>query len=144
MTVKTRDFGEHDISEDMIIHFPNGIFAFEDQKRFIMLSPLGDNVFPAWLQSVDDEDLCFIVFDPEQISRNYTVTADAESLSVIKPETAEKLRYLVLAVVPEEYKNTTVNLKSPIVVNTEKMLAAQIIAAENYPIKFPIFAKEGE
>ena len=53
-------------------------------------------------------------------------------------------QYLVLAVVPEEYKDTTVNLKSPIMINTEKMLAVQTIAAENYPIKFPIFKKEGE
>ena len=143
MTVKTRDFGEQNVSEEKIINFPNGIYAFEEQHRFIMLSPLGDNVFPAWLQSVDDENLCFIVFDPQQIASDYSVTADPESLEAVKSETAEKLRYLVLAVVPEEYKNTTVNLKSPIIVNTEKMLAAQTIAAESYPIKFPIF-KEGQ
>lgn len=143
MTVKTRDFGEQNVSEDKIINFPNGIFAFEEQHRFIMLSPLGENVFPAWLQSVDDENLCFIVFDPEQIAIDYSVTADPDSLAAVKSDTTDKLRYLVLAVVPEEYKNTTVNLKSPIIVNTEKMLAAQTIAAESYPIKFPIF-KEGK
>lgn len=142
MTVKTRDFGEQNVSEDKIIYFPNGIFAFEEQHRFIMLSPLGENVFPAWLQSVDDENLCFIVFDPEQIASNYSVTADPESLEAVESGSAGRLRYLVLAVVPEEYKNTTVNMKSPIIVNTEKMLAAQTIAAESYPIKFPIF-KEG-
>lgn len=144
MTVKTRDFGEQTVSEENIINFPDGIFAFEDQHRFIMLSPLGDNVFPAWLQSVDDEDLCFIVYDPEQLTDNYSVTADEESLSAVSAKNGDKLRYLVLAVVPEEYKNTTVNLKSPIIINTDKMLAAQVIAAENYPIKFPIFKKEGD
>lgn len=143
MTVKTRDFGEQNVSEDNIITFPNGIFAFEEQHRFIMLSPLGDNVFPAWLQSVDDENLCFIVFDPEQIVSDYSITADPESLEAVESESTDKLSYLVLAVVPEEYKNTTVNLKSPIIVNSEKMLAAQTIAPENYPIKFSIF-KEGE
>ena len=143
MTVKTRDFGEQNVSDDKILKFPNGIFAFEEQHRFIMLSPLGENVFPAWLQSTDDENLCFIVFDPEQIASDYSVTADPESLAAVESESVDKLRYLVLAVVPEEYKNTTVNLKSPIIVNTEKMLAAQTIAAESYPIKFPIF-KEGK
>lgn len=143
MILKTRDFGEQNISEDKIIKFPNGLFAFEEDHRFVMLSPLGDNVFPAWLQSVDNENLCFIVFDPEQIASNYSITADPESLASVESETTDKLRYLVLAVVPEDYKNTTVNLKSPIIVNTDKMLAAQTIAAESYPIKFPIF-KEGE
>lgn len=139
MIVKTRDFGEQDISEDKIISFPNGIFAFEDEHRFIMLSPLGDDVYPAWLQSVDNENLCFIVFDPCQIVSDYSVTADEESLKAAQFGKDPQPHYLTLAVVPEEYKDTTVNLKSPILVNTEKMLAAQTIAAENYPIKFPIF-----
>ncbi|MDE6599590.1 MAG: flagellar assembly protein FliW [Oscillospiraceae bacterium] len=139
MIVKTRDFGEQDVSEDKIISFPNGIFAFEDEHRFVMLSPLGDDVYPAWLQSVDNENLCFIVFDPCQIVSDYSVTADEDSLKAAQFGKNPQPHYLTLAVVPEEYKDTTVNLKSPILVNTEKMLAAQIIAAENYPIKFPIF-----
>ncbi|MBD5139611.1 MAG: flagellar assembly protein FliW [Ruminococcus sp.] len=139
MIVKTRDFGEQDVSEDKIISFPNGIFAFEDEHRFVMLSPLGDDVYPAWLQSVDNENLCFIVFDPCQIVSDYSVTADDESLKAAQFGKDPHPHYLTLAVVPEEYKDTTVNLKSPILVNTQKMLAAQIIAAENYPIKFPIF-----
>lgn len=144
MTVNTRDFGEQEIAEDNILNFPNGIYAFEDQHRFVMFSPLGHDVFPAWLQSLDNENLCFIVFDPEQIVKDYSVTADAESVAAIKKGKETSIRYLSLAVVPEEYKNTTVNLKSPIMINADKMLAAQIIAAEDYPIKFPIFKKEGE
>lgn len=144
MIIKTRDFGEQTISEDKIIDFPHGIFAFEEERRFIMLSPLGEDVYPAWLQSVDNENLCFIVYDPEKVVENYSVTADAESLAAVEIGENDEPQYLVLAVVPEEYKNTTVNLKSPILINPDKMLAVQTIAAENYPIKFPIFKKEGE
>lgn len=144
MTVNTRDFGEQNITEDKIINFPEGIYAFEDKRRFVMFSPLGNDVYPAWLQSLDDESLCFIVFDPKQIVKDYSVTSDEESLKAIGEPNGENMRYLALAVVPEEYKKTTVNLKSPIVINADKMLAAQIIASENYPIKFPIFEKEGE
>ena len=144
MIIKTRDFGEQTITEDKIINFPHGIFAFEDEHRFIMLSPLGEDKFPAWLQSVDNENLCFIVYAPEQIVENYSITADAESLAAAELGENEEPQYLVLAVVPEEYKETTVNLKSPILINPDKMLAVQTIAAENYPIKFPIFKKEGE
>ena len=144
MIIKTRDFGEQTISEDKIINFPHGIFAFEDERRFIMFSPLGNDKYPAWLQSVDNENLCFIVYAPEQIVENYSITADAESLAAAELGENDEPQYLVLAVVPEEYKDTTVNLKSPILINTDKMLAVQTIAAENYPIKFPIFKKEGE
>ena len=144
MTIKTRDFGEQTFSEDKIITFPHGIFAFEDEHRFVMFSPLGDDKYPAWLQSVDNENLYFIVYAPEQIIDNYSVTADAESIAAAQLGENDEPQYLVLAVVPDEYKDTTVNLKSPILINTEKMLAVQTIAAENYPIKFPIFKKEGE
>ena len=143
MTINTRDFGEQEIAEDKIINFPNGIYAFEDQHRFVMLSPLGNDVFPAWLQSLDNENLCFIVFDPEQLVKDYSVTADEEITAAIENDRETSIRYLSLAVVPEEYKNTTVNLKSPIMINADKMLAAQVIASEDYPIKFPIFKKEG-
>lgn len=143
MTVNTRDFGEQTIEENKIITFPDGIYAFEDMHRFIMLSPLGNDVYPAWLQCLDDENLCFIVFDPKQIVKDYSVTADEGNAGTVIPGDGNT-RYLALAVVPEDYKDTTVNLKSPIVINADKMLAAQIIAAENYPIKFPIFKKEGE
>lgn len=144
MIINTRDFGEQTISEDKIINFPHGIFAFEDENRFIMLSPLGEDKYPAWLQSVDNENLCFIVYSPEQIVENYSITADAESLAAVELGENDTPQYLVLAVVPEEYKDTTVNLKSPILINVDKMIAVQTIAAENYPIKFPIFKKEGE
>lgn len=144
MTIQTRDFGEQNITEDKILTFPQGLYAFEEEHRFVMLSPLGEDVYPAWLQSVDNENLCFIVFDPEQIVTDYSVTAEPESIEIIKPNEETKPHYLVLAVVPEEYKSTTVNLKSPIMINVEKMLGVQVIAAESYPIKFPIFKKEGE
>lgn len=144
MVINTRDFGEQEISENKIISFPNGIYAFEEEHRFVMLSPLGDDVFPAWLQSVDNENLCFIVFDPQKIVSDYSITAETESLAAAEIGSGADIRYLSLAVVPEEYRDTTINLKSPIVVNTDKMLAVQTIAAENYPIKFPIFKKEGD
>ena len=143
MTIKTRDFGEQTITEDKIINFPEGLYAFEEERRFVMLSPLGENVYPAWLQSVDNENLCFIVFDPQQIVTDYSVSVEPESITAIELEKGSKPHYLVLAVVPEEYKNTTVNLKSPLIINPDKMLAVQAIASEGYPIKFPIFKKEG-
>ncbi len=144
MIIRTRDFGEQEVAENKIISFPDGLYAFEEEHRFILLSPLGEDVFPAWLQSVDNENLCFIVFDPQKIVTDYSVTADTEDLKVAEIGEKSDLRYLSLAVVPEEYKDTTINLKSPILVNTKKMLAVQAIAAENYPIKFPIFKKEGD
>lgn len=141
--VKTRDFDEIEISEKEILHFPEGIFAFEDSKRFVLLAPMGENKFPMWLQSVDSKDICFIIFDPFVSCPDYSVTLSESEKKLLDIEgSSDKIEYLVIGVVPDRYEDTTVNLKSPIAVNTETNTAVQIIAPEKYPIKFPLFKKE--
>lgn len=142
MIIKTRDFGEEEISEEVIIDFPNGVYAFEENKRFVLLSPCGEDKYPMWLQSVDNPNLCFIVFDPREFVPDYSVELDKETKELLKANGAE-LDLLCMAVVPDEYINTTLNLKSPIVINSEAKKGVQVIAAENYPLKFPAFKKEG-
>lgn len=142
MIIKTRDFGEEEISEEVIIDFPNGVYAFEENKRFVLLSPCGEDKYPMWLQSVDNPNLCFIVFDPREFVSDYSVELDKETKELLKADGAE-LDLLCMAVVPDEYINTTLNLKSPIVINSEAKKGVQVIAAENYPLKFPAFKKEG-
>ncbi len=142
MIIKTRDFGEEEISEEVIIDFPNGVYAFEENKRFVLLSPCGEDKYPMWLQSVDNPNLCFIVFDPREFVPDYSVELDKETKELLKADGAE-LDLLCMAVVPDEYINTTLNLKSPIVINSEAKKGVQVIAAENYPLKFPAFKKEG-
>jgi flagellar assembly factor FliW len=142
MLIKTRDFGETDISEDVIINFPDGIYAFEDDHRFVLLSPIGENKYPMWLQSLDNENLCFIVFDPREFVQDYAITIDDDTRKALEIKDSSVLDYLSMALVPEDYQNTTVNLKSPIVINADNNRAAQVIAQESYPIKFPAFKKE--
>lgn len=142
MIIKTRDFGEEEISEEVIIDFPNGVYAFEENKRFVLLSPCGEDKYPMWLQSVDNPNLCFIVFDPREFVSDYSVELDKETKELLKADGAE-IDLLCMAVVPDEYINTTLNLKSPIVINSEAKKGVQVIAAENYPLKFPAFKKEG-
>ena len=142
MIIKTRDFGEEEISEEVIIDFPNGVYAFEENKRFVLLSPCGEDKYPMWLQSVDNPNLCFIVFDPKEFVPDYSIELDRETKELLEAN-GEELDLLCMAVVPDEYINTTLNLKSPIVINSKAKKGVQVIAAENYPLKFPAFKKEG-
>lgn len=142
MTIVSRDFGEINITESDVITFPSGIFAFEDARRFIVISPLGENVFPMWLQCIDNVELCFIVFNPYQFYENYSIKIENSDKQIIELSDKETAEYLVVAVIPQNYKNATVNLKSPIIINSKKKLAVQVIAYENYPLKHPVFHKE--
>lgn len=140
--VNTRDFGEIDIENDKIFEFPEGIFAFEDYHKFALLSPLGSGTYPMWLQSLEEKNICFIVFNPIDIMVNYSPKIDAATRKALGLNADDKISYLVIAVVPDDYKKTTINLKSPIIVNPNNGRAAQIILEENYQIKFPILNPE--
>ncbi len=140
--IKTRDFSEVEINEDLILTFPNGIFAFEDEKRFVLLSPLGEDKFPMWLQSIDKQDLCFIVFDPKEFCPDYAVTISDEDKNEIGFEQGHQTEYISIAVIPQEYIDTTINLKSPIVIDNNTKKAIQVIAPESYPLKFSLYKKE--
>ncbi len=139
MNIITRDFGEVQIDEKTIIEFPNGIIGFEDTKRYALLSPLGDEQFPMWLQSVDGKEPCFVVYDPMQIYPEYKFAISDEEQELIKVDAETPYRCLTVAIVPDDYRKTTINLRCPIVMNTRDNIAAQVILTEHYEFKAPVY-----
>lgn len=144
LKIATRDFGTIEIEEDYIINFPEGLFAFEELKKFVLISPLGENTYPMWLQSAESEKPCFIVYNPFDILKDYSPVLSENDKKAIEFSEGDNIVYFTIAVVPSDYKKTTVNLKSPIVINMTKKIAAQIILENDYKIQFPIFDKKGE
>lgn len=142
INIQTRDFGEVPIDSDKIISFPFGIYAFEEDKSFALLSPLGEDNHPMWLQSTEKPELCFIVFNPREMIEGYNPELTDEQLQLIGTPADGELMYLSIAVIPENHRKSTINLKSPIIVNTSSSTAAQVIVAEDYQIKHPIFSGE--
>ena len=143
MEIMTRDFGLINVEEDKIFNFPSGIFAFEDCRQFALISPLGENVYPMWLQSTENVTPCFIVFNPETIDGAYRITLNSSEKKLLKINDDTNIRCLSIAVVPEDYKKTTVNMKCPIVINTDERIAAQVILPEKYEIRLPIYVEKG-
>jgi flagellar assembly factor FliW len=145
MLINTRDFGEVDVPEEELITFPEGLFAFEDRREFALISPLGEEVYPKWLQSAEDVAPCFIVFDPHAIDPDYVVELEPyeEKLLKLDSKSADinnnNMKVLVIATVPNDFKKTTLNMKAPIVVNENDLLAAQIILQDDYEFRFSLY-----
>lgn len=139
MIIKTRDFGEVEMSEKDVYHFTQPLFGFEDYTDFVILNDkeIGENII--WLQSVQEKELCFILMDPSGMSSSFLpeLPADAEKLL----GKGDVLCWVV-AVVPSNFKDSSVNLKSPVFVNMGTNMAAQIMLENDYPVKF-FFLKEG-
>lgn len=147
MLINTRDFGEVDVAEEELITFPAGIFAFEEKRKFALMCPLGEGVYPKWLQSAEDVAPCFIVFDPFIVDENYSVKLEPSDENLLKfnPKLADNnsMELLVIATVPRDFKKTTVNMKAPIVINRQTRLAAQVILPADYDFKFPLYNDNG-
>ncbi|MFT3951784.1 MAG: flagellar assembly protein FliW [Oscillospiraceae bacterium] len=143
MEIKTRDFGTVEAQESDLLTFKAPIYGFEDYSRFLMLfdDEIGDGY--CWLQSAEDAQVCFIL-------ANVSAAADfaPEGYRPVFPPECEKLlgagekeTWLVM-VAAENFEDSTVNLKSPIAVNSAAMTAGQFILEESYPIRYPLFLKK--
>lgn len=157
MLINTRDFGEVEVADEELLTFPSGLFAFEDVRTFALLSPLGEEVYPKWLQSAEDVAPCFVVFDPSAVCESYAVKlepSDEKLLKLLKPlksggfvvdnNSIENLKLLLIATVPEDFTKTTLNMKAPIVINTHNNLATQVVLPFDYEFKYPLYKDDWE
>lgn len=138
MQIKTKFFGEINIDENQIILFPFGIYGFEEYNRFILLHDEEDeNGVFRWLQSIDEEGLCFTVMEPGMICGEYSPKLPENTLKKLgfneNCENCEDIIYLVITVLYEEIEKSTVNLLSPIIINSKNQVAAQIILESSEP-----------
>ncbi len=141
MTVNTRDFGTLELDEKEFITFVSPIFGFEELSRFALLSDdeAGPGLF--WLQSVEKPEVCFILLEPAEVGlHDYRPELPAEIRELL--DVKEEVVVQVIAVVPPEFANTTVNLKSPVVINPQNKRAAQAILEAEYPLRMRLFGEE--
>jgi len=134
MRIKTKFFGEIEIGEEQVILFPFGIYGFENYHRFVLLHDEddGSGIF-RWLQSADEELLCFTVLEPGLICGDYSPKLPENSLKKLGADEEMDLLYLVITVLCDAIENSTVNLLSPIVINPQNQVAAQIILESGEP-----------
>lgn len=147
ITINTRDFGELDIFEDSIIYFPDGLYAFDDIFKYTLICPHDDPLaYPMWLQSIDQPGLCFIVFNPNEIIKDYNYTLSAEEKKILKITEDTSIQCFCISVINDnDYSKTTVNLKCPIIVNVEERIALQIILSDaKYDFRYPLFRDKEE
>lgn len=109
------------------IEFPEGVFGFEDEKRFlpVMLEEGSDAVL--YLESMSDAGLSFIIMNPFMLKEDYDPVLSEEDYRRLGTSNEEDLSYYVFCVVGDSPEECTVNLKCPIVVNNATRQARQVI-----------------
>lgn len=143
MLVNTAVFGPLEVSGEQIFSMPNGLYGFDEAGDYALITHQDDGATLMWYQSVENDIPCFVVFNPFDIIEGYEPVLEAPDLRALKCGKDDKLDYLVIAVVPEDVSKTTVNLKSPIVINQKSRIARQVILSnKEYPIKFSLVEEQ--
>lgn len=140
MTIETKLFGNIDVDDSKLITFPQGIIGFPELKDFLLIHDGEGNSNVKWMQSVQEPAFAMPVVDPLAIIPDYNPDIEDELLKPLGGVTPENMLVLVTITVPREIEKMTVNLKGPIVINSESRKAGQlIIDDEKYMVKFPIY-----
>lgn len=141
MLVKTKFFGEVDLPEEKILTFERGLIGLSEYKRFTILYDCekeSSNIF--WLQSVEEPTLALPVVRPQLVKEDYNPVVEDELLNHIGELTEENLVIFLTMTVPQDIKQMSVNLKAPIVINTDTGKAAQIIVEnQDYEVKYKVY-----
>jgi len=127
------------LDENIVFNFPDGIPAFEDSRRFSIVAT--DNIQPfVYLKSLDVEDLGFICIDPFLVDKNYVVNLPAKDMSILELDDPGDVMVMCTVTVDSNPKNTTANLRAPILINMESRTGRQVILDDiDNGIKFRIW-----
>ena len=141
MKAATRLFGEIEIDESKIITFEDGIIGFPDMKKFTLIFDEENEGRPSisWLQSMDEPEIAFPVMDPLFVCETYNPSVEEELLKNLGTIKEDNLYVLVTVTVPQNIKELAVNLKAPIVINTDTRKASQIIVEDDLPVRYRIY-----
>lgn len=142
MIVNTKIFGEVDIEDNKIIEFIGGIIGFPQLTKFALIydEEKGVGAGIRWLQSMQDENFAMPVMDPLVVQKDYNPEIEDELLKEMGDLKEDNLLVLVTVTVPSDLTKMSVNLRGPIIINSDNRKACQVIVeGESYQVKFPVY-----
>jgi len=141
MKANTRLFGEIEVADEKIISFVNGLIGFPDMKKYTLIfdeeKENKGNIM--WLQSLDEPTFAMPVMMPNVLVPDYNPVINDELLEPLGTLTDDNLFVLVTVRVPKDPKDATINLRAPIIINTDTCLGDQLIVDGDAPIRYPIY-----
>lgn len=128
MKVATKAYGLIDVDERQRISFPGGLFGFESFKDYILLDAERQPFY--WLQSLDVEQVAFILVNPFLFRSDYEVDINDDELKEIGIAGPEKALIFAIVTIPGGGGPMTANLQGPLVINRETRLGKQAILTD--------------
>jgi len=115
--------------EKDLIHFEDGLFGFEEYKKFVPLAvdEEDDSGAMIYLQSVDEEQLSFLMMNPFLLMEEYDPKLSRDDNKALDIKKEEDMACYVICVIKDTPEESTVNLRCPVVINVLTRQARQVI-----------------
>ena len=127
MRLQTKYFGELDCPDHERLHFPRGLFGFEEERDFYLLPFEGSGGSLLCIQSAQTPGLAFVAVNPFHFKPDYAPALTDEELQALGMQRSEELCFYVLCAVKEPVGESTLNLRCPVAVNDQSQEAMQVI-----------------
>ena len=136
--IKTKPFGEIEVSDDQVIEFSDGILGFDYVDRFVLLE---DKESPfLWLQAYSEPELAFVMVSPLQFMAEYSLVISQTDLDDVEAASPEELSVFAIVTIPShDPADMTANLQGPIIINTATRKGKQAISlSDKYRVRHKI------
>ena len=115
-----KQFGELEFEEKHVVYFPEGLIGFEECKKYLIINDESSEPF-RWLVSVEDDEIAFPLLEPELVYEGYGV----------KFHFTENDTLFSVVSIKSDMALSTVNLRSPLVINSTDRNGRQIVLDED-------------
>ena len=128
MKVATKAYGLIDVDERQKIIFPQGLFGFENLKNYLLLDAERQPFY--WLQSIDMEQVAFVLLSPFLFRPDYELNISNEELAEIGIHSPEKALVFSIITIPPDGSPMTANLQGPLVINRDTRTGKQAVLSD--------------
>ena len=135
MQIQSTRFGQLEISHSDLIFMPHGLIGFEEYRHWVLLASKESEEL-AWLQSVALSHVALPMISPRRFVPNYRLQVQRRDLDLLQMHAKDQV--YVLASLSKQGNRWTTNLKSPVILNSTRRLAVQVIVIDDQPLSQPI------
>jgi len=128
MKVNTKAYGLIEVEEKQRVKIPQGLFGFDDYSEYVLLDAEHQPFF--WLQSVDDQEIAFVLINPFLFRPDYEVNITNEDLAEIGISSPNNAMIFVIVTIPQDGSPMTANLQGPLVINKDNMTGMQAVLSD--------------
>ncbi|MBU3186718.1 flagellar assembly protein FliW [Clostridium estertheticum] len=139
MELCTRYFGTINYNNQNVISFENGIPGFEDLRKFTLIDVENvDNL--TCLQSLEDGNICLFMVPPATLVDNYDIDVNDKIVDELELKSQEEAELYTLLNIKDNMRETTANLRCPIIINTTTNKGLQgVLENTTYEIREKIY-----